>query len=147
MPWRTVGLFGYKEVDDLFARFQKSDRRIKLFGKLRSYLTELKKTGCGTAVILDGSFVMACVDKPGDIDLILVLPADWEWDADLKPYQYNLVSKRRVKQEYRFDLMVVGEGSKDEQEWISFFSQVEPKWCREFGWPKESVKGIVRVTL
>src|SRR5947208_1417637 len=96
-----------KEVDKQFARFQKSDRRPQLFAKLRDYLAAVKKAGCGSAVILNGSFVMACVDEPEDIDLILVLPEDWDESAALKPYQYNLVSKRRVRQEYAFDVAVV----------------------------------------
>jgi hypothetical protein len=86
-----------KEVEEQFARFQKSDRRIALFRKLNDYITALRKAQCGCAVILDGSFVMGCVDGPDDIDLILVLPGGWDWDAELKPYQYNLVSKRRVR--------------------------------------------------
>jgi Family of unknown function (DUF6932) len=135
------------EVEAHFARFQKSDRRLKLFRKLRDYLTEVKKAACGTAVILDGSFVMACVDEPKDIDLILVLPGDWDTTADLKPYQYNLVSRRRVKREYGLDVFPVRPDSAREKEWIDFFSQVNGKWCLEFGWPKRTSKGIVRVTL
>jgi hypothetical protein len=63
-----------ENVEAEFAKFQKSDRRLKLFGKLQSYLAEVKRADCGMSVILDGSFVMACVDEPEDIDLILVLP-------------------------------------------------------------------------
>src|SRR5204863_159684 len=62
------------EVEEHFARFQKSDRRIKLFRTLRDFLTAVKKAGCGTGVILNGSFMMACADEPCAIDLILVLP-------------------------------------------------------------------------
>lgn len=135
------------EVEKLFARFQKSDRRMRLFRKLRDYLTAIKKAGCGTSVILDGSFVMACVDEPSDIDLILVLPTDWDIAADLKPYQYNLVSRRRVRKEYRFDVFVVKPGSAEEQGWTEQFSRVNVKWCIKFGWPQRSKKGIVRVML
>ena len=28
-----------------------------------------------------------------------------------------------------------------------FFSQMNIKWCQEFGWPTNTTKGIVRVTL
>jgi Family of unknown function (DUF6932) len=136
-----------KEVDELFARFQKSDRRLKLFKKLQDYLTALKKAECAVAVILDGSFVMGCVDAPSDIDLVVVMPHDWDMGADLKPYQYNLVSQRRVRKEYRFDIKVVQAGSVGEQDWTTFYSQVKVEWCRQFGWPKDSVKGIVRIAL
>ncbi|MCI0376828.1 MAG: hypothetical protein L0215_04430 [Gemmataceae bacterium] len=66
-----------KEVEQLFGGFQKCDRRMTLFKKLRDYLAAVKKAGCGTSVIIDGSFVMGCVDGPDDVDLILVLPSDW----------------------------------------------------------------------
>ena len=118
-----------------------------LFAKLRGYLAAVKKAGCGTAVILDGSFVMGCVDEPEDIDLILVLPEDWGNLSELKPYQYNLVSKRRVRQEYGLDLLVATPGSVQEQDWTTFFGRVNVKWCRYFRWPEESTKGIVRVIL
>lgn len=135
-----------EEVDAVFARFQKSDRRLKLFARLRNYLVELKKAVVGESVIIDGSFVMPCVDEPEDIDIILVMAEDWDMKADLKPYQYNLVSKKRVKKDHGFDLAVVSKNSPLELEWISFFSQVRPKWCQRFGWPKHATKGLVRVT-
>jgi hypothetical protein len=102
-----------EEVEEHFARFQKSDRRIKLFQKLCDYLAAVKKTECGTSVILDGSFIMACVDEPDDIDLILILPRNWDAAADLKPYQYNLVSKRRVKKVVRKQLALVEHALED----------------------------------
>jgi len=134
-------------VEELFSRFQHTDRRIRLFGKLRDYLAAVKKAECGTSVIIDGSFVMGCVDEPEDIDLILVLPPDWDILAELKPYQYNLVSKKRVRREYGIEVFPVGPGSVDEKKWIDFFCQVNIKWCEQFGWPADTKKGIVRVVL
>ncbi len=134
-------------VEEHFSRFQRTGRRIKLFGKLCEYLAAVKKAGCGIAAIIDGSFVMTCVDEPEDTDLILVLPPGWDETAELQPYQYNLVSKKRVKQEFGLEVFPVAAGSGDEQKWIDFFSQVNPKWCKMFGWPLESKKGIVRVIL
>jgi hypothetical protein len=84
-------------VGACFAGFQKSDRRMRLFNKLRSYLEAVKQADCADAVIIDGSFVMACVDEPEDIDVILVLHSNWDAQADLRPYLYNLVSSKRVK--------------------------------------------------
>ena len=43
-----------EEVEALFARFQKTDRRLTLFTKLAAYVSEVKRAGCGNAVILDG---------------------------------------------------------------------------------------------
>jgi predicted nucleotidyltransferase len=135
------------EVDELFARVQKSDRRLKLFARLQAYLDAVKKAECGISVVLNGSFVMGCVDEPSDIDLVLVLPKDWDLDADLKPYQYNLVSKRRVRKDFRFDIATVTSGSVEERNWVTFFSKISRRWRREFGWPDDAKKGIVRVHL
>jgi len=134
-------------VEELFGRFQRSDRRPRLFRKLRDYLAAVKRAGCGSGVIIDGSFVMGCVDEPDDIDLILILPAHWDEAADLKPYQYNLVSKRRVKREFGFDVVALSSASEQERDWVAFFSQVNVKWRRQFGWPADAKKGIVRVAL
>jgi hypothetical protein len=90
---------------------------------------------------------MTCVDEPEDIDLILVLPADWDATAELPLYQYNLLSKKRVKQEFGLEVFVVRNTSVQEQQWIDFFSQVNPKWRELFGWSGESTKGLVRVSL
>jgi hypothetical protein len=67
--------------------------------------------------------------------------------VDLPPYQYNLVSKRRVKQAFDADVVVVLQGSPEEEKWIAFFRQVNPKWCDAFSWPVDTIKGLVRVAL
>lgn len=134
-----------KEVEELFGRFQRTDRRPGLFRKLRDYLKALNQAEIADSVIIDGSFVMACVDEPEDIDLLLVLPADWDAAADLPPYLYNLVSKRRVKRQFGFDAFPVRAGTQQEQEWLAFFGQVSTKWCQRFGWPDKLTKGMVRV--
>jgi uncharacterized protein DUF6932 len=136
-----------KEVEDLFGRFQRSDRRPRLFRKLRDYFDELEKAELAESVIIDGSFVMACVDEPEDVDLIVILPANWDWNADLKPYQYNLVSKRRVKQSFGLDMFLVPGGSQTQSKWVEFFSAVNVKWCELFGWPDDTSKGLVRVVI
>lgn len=134
-------------VKEHFGKFQRSDRRLILFAKLSDYLNALKKAGCGQSVILDGSFVMACIEEPEDIDIVLVMPSEWDMAADLKPFQYNLVSKKVVKSAYRFDLFTVKAGSVGEEGWIDFFGGVDLKWRVKFGWPPETRKGIVRVIL
>ena len=134
-------------VKEHFGKFQRSDRRLNLFAKLTDYLDAVKKAIRGASAILDGSFVMACIDEPDDIDIVLVLPAEWDMQADLKPYQYNLVSKKVVKSVYRFDLFTVNAGSADETAWIEFFGRVNLKWRDKFGWPPDARKRIVRVML
>jgi hypothetical protein len=135
------------DVKEHFGQFQRTDRRPTLFAKLVEYLDALKRAGIGGSVIVDGSFVMANIDDPDDIDLVLVLSAGWDMQADLRPYQYNLVSRRGVRKATGFDLLVVVSGSTREKEWIDFFGQVDPKWSKQFAWPKSLRKGILRVLL
>lgn len=133
------------EIEAAFARFQRSDWRIKLFEKLTTYLAELGRTGWQCEVILDGSFVMPPVDEPNDIDLILVLPADWDLNQKLKPFEYNVVDKAFTRREYRVEVIAVRSGSDREIEAREFFAQVRLEWCRTFGWPENSKKGLVRI--
>jgi hypothetical protein len=67
--------------------------------------------------------------------------------ADLQPYQYNLVSKRRVQQEYGIEVYPVTAGSVEEEKWLAFFAKINIKWCQLFDWPADATKGIVRVAL
>jgi hypothetical protein len=136
-----------EEVEQHFARFQRTDRRMNLFKKLTDYIAALQAAKIKCSLILDGSFIMTIVDQPDDIDFILVLPEEWDMTADLRPYQYNLVSKKRVKQEYRFDLFTVRKNSPQEQEWVTFFSGINLKWREAFGWPKDTTKGLVRISI
>jgi hypothetical protein len=133
------------EVEASFARFQRSDRRIQLFEKLKAYLAELGQTGWACEVILDGSFVMPPVDEPNDIDLILVLPADWDMFQPLKPFEYNVVSKKFTRREYQIDVLPAPAGSQAEREYRLLFEGIRIEWCRRFGWPAGSTKGLVRV--
>ena len=38
-------------------------------------------------VNFDGSFIMRDVDEPGDIDVLLILPASWDFFKDLSPFE------------------------------------------------------------
>ena len=133
------------EIETSFARFQRTDRRIKLFEKLKVYLTELGRTGWPCEVILDGSFVMPPVDEPNDIDVILVLPSDWDMVRDLKPFEYNVVDKTFTRQEYRVEVFPVPARSEQEVQTQALFAQVRIEWCRAFGWPTNAKKGVVRI--
>jgi hypothetical protein len=133
------------EVRDHFARFQRSDRRVTLFDKLRGYLAELAKTGWACQVVIDGSFIMPAVDEPNDIDMILVLPADWDMTRDLRPFEYNLVTNNYTKRTFKVEVFPVAEGSARHRQFLDFFAQVRREWCQEFGWPEGTTKGLVRI--
>lgn len=128
-----------------FGAFQVSDRRCRLFAKLKEYVEEVRKAGWNAVLIVDGSFVMAAVDKPEDIDLILVMPEGWDMAEDLKPFEYNLVSRRVVRRKFGFDLFEVRPNSPEMRELIEFFSRVSVKWCESLGIPPGTKKCLVRI--
>ena len=88
--------------------------------------------------LVDGSFVTA-KSAPNDVDLIIVVAREHDFSADLSPAAYNIVSKRRVRRRYGFDLLVAREGSVEYGRWVEFFQQVrlEPA----------ATKGILRLRL
>jgi predicted nucleotidyltransferase len=125
-----------EEVQERFGRFQRTDRRPALFAKLSTYLAEVRASGLVVAVIVDGSFVTA-KDEPSDIDLILVLQSDYQDRADLRPFEYNALSKRRVRRRYRFDVVVAPDGSDIYNEAVNFFQGVRDRL--------DLRKGVVKV--
>jgi hypothetical protein len=134
-----------EEVEAHFGRFQRTDRRMALLKKLKAYVTEVKRTGWYCSVLINGSFVMPLVDEPNDIDIILVMPQDWDIAADLRPFEYNLISKRFTKKEYSIEVYAVLPGSEMERRYLALFEQVRIDWCRQYNWPADSKKGIVRI--
>ena len=82
---------------------QHADRRIQLFKKLAAYLKEAFQVNFVVAVLVDGSFVTA-KEEPNDIDLVLILRADHTLGAPVRPFEYNVISKRRVRRRHGFDV-------------------------------------------
>ncbi len=74
-------------------------------------------------MILDGSFVTA-KDEPSDIDLILVLHPDHDDRAELRPFEYNALSKHRVRRRFRFDVVSARVDSDEYEEFVNFFQMV-----------------------
>src|SRR5258708_13540333 len=82
----------FDEIEDRFGRIQGTDWRCTLTAQLREYLKEAWKCGFITALIVDGSYVTA-EDRPDDIDILVVLSADFDFGAELPPPTYNLIKK------------------------------------------------------
>ena len=74
-------------------------------------------------IIIDGSFVTANPD-PNDIDLILVLNAGHDFTAELRPFEYNVLSRRQARKIYGFDLLLAMHASAVYEEYLAFFAQV-----------------------
>ncbi len=118
--------------------FQSSDRRPQLFARLERFVAELRRGGFARELVVDGSFVTA-KPAPNDIDLILVMPADWDLAADLTPDHYNLISKKRVRNRFGFDMLLVCEQSADYQRGVNFFQSLRDR--------SHLRKGLLRLRL
>jgi len=118
-----------------------------LFAKLVEYVNDVKSAGIHARIIVDGSFIMGAVDEPEDIDVILVLPEDWDMASEIRPFEYNLIARKRTRRRYGFDVFAVRARSPEEQAMIAFFQQVNVKWNEPLGLPAGLGKGIVRVAL
>lgn len=134
-------------VEALFGQFQTTSHRRVLFRKLAEYVDALRAADIGEELIVDGSFVMGCIDEPDDIDVVLVLSETWDLAAGLKPFQYNLVSKRDVKRNYPIEVFPVIRGSDAETQWTAYFHQINTKWYEPFGFAAGSRKGLLRIEL
>jgi hypothetical protein len=121
-----------------FGQFQGSDRRPRLFERLQRFVREARATGLIAAIIVDGSFVTA-KDSPNDIDLIIVLRAGHDFNASLRPFEYNAISRQQIRRLFRFDALMAQENSIVLTEHVSFFSQVR----RQPG----QRKGMLRIQL
>ena len=132
------------EVSGMFGRFQRSDHRIKLTEKLRDMEDQARRSGIVAALIVDGSYVTG-KEEPGDIDLIVALRKDFDLTLELRPFEYNIQSKRMIRQQYRFDVRVAVDGSDLYDEAIRFFSMVRLDDQAQAGYPPR--KGLLRIEL
>jgi hypothetical protein len=124
------------EVRQRFGAFQATDRRPKLYDKLQALVSEAWATGLVSDIIIDGSFVTAKPD-PNDIDLILVLNTGHDFSAELRPFEYNVLSTRQARKIYGFDLLVARDKSAVYAECLAFFAQVRGETSR--------CKGLLRL--
>ena len=137
-----------QDVEGLFGRFQHSNRRCELFRKLQEYVEQAREAGLASAVVVDGSFVMAAVDEPNDVDLILVMAKDWDLSAtEIRPFEYNLVSGRMTRKLFGFDVFAVPAESEAEREMTEFFQEIGPRWNNDLNLPSGLKKGVVRIVL
>lgn len=136
-----IGIYGCSlaEIEERFGSFQTNDRRPVLFQRLNAYLNEAKSTQQVLALLIDGSFVTAKA-SPGDIDIVLIASGDFSPTDELKPFAYNVFSKKRVARLYGFDIVAVVEDDTAEYaKSVVFFQQVKDNPALK--------KGILRVNL
>lgn len=126
------------EVGERFGSFQRTGRRAQLWDKFIDFMREVKASGLVEAVLVNGSYATAKTE-PNDIDLLMIISPQHDFSAELRPSEYNVLSKRRVHQRFGFDLLVARTGSEEYRRYVEFFQQVrlEPG----------SKKGIRRIWL
>jgi hypothetical protein len=116
----------WAELAERFCRFQSTDRRPELCRRLQQMVEALRSAKMAREIIIDGSFVTN-KPQPNDIDLILVLPADWDLAAELTPDAYNLISKNRVRKRFGFDIFIAREQSLEYETDVDFLQQVRDR--------------------
>jgi hypothetical protein len=110
------------EIEKQFGQFAASDRRVKLYTKLRQVVEMAKFSGIVQRLILGGSFVTAKTE-PNDVDLIVVITKDLEIES-LAQSQYVMADRdalQRVLKGDDFDVIIVREGARRMQTIIEFF--------------------------
>ena len=127
-----------EEIEARFGRFLLSDRRPRLWARFKEFVAQAPAGGVIQAIVVDGSFVTAKPD-PNDIDLVLIVPSDHDFSAELTPSQYNLLAQARVQKRFGFDIVVVKDGSENCEVAIQFFQQVRQR--------PGVKKGLLRLSL
>jgi len=77
-----------EEIEEIFGRFRRSDRRIRLTKGLFEYVTLLQEAEIGRYLYVDGSYVTG-EDEPNDFDLLLVLPEQLDLSRQIPPFEYT----------------------------------------------------------
>lgn len=123
-----------EEIRAAFGHFARSTRRLDLTAKLEAYVSEARQSQLILWIGIDGSYV---TDKPEpeDIDIVVALAPGHDFRTSVLPFEYNLISRRRVKVGYQFDALVAPEASEALDRHMAFFQKSRD------GMPK----GILRV--
>jgi hypothetical protein len=109
----------FAEFEKRFVYFARSDRRFRVFDSLRELYRQASRSGIVKRFLVGGSFVTS-KPEPNDFDCILVVDASIR-GRDLKPLEYNLLSRRNARRIFGGDVASVEEGSVDYQRYLVFF--------------------------
>jgi predicted nucleotidyltransferase len=129
---------GLDEIKARFGSFQGSDRRPQLFAKLEELIGEFRKSSLIAALVVNGSFVTGKA-APNDVDVLIVLGTGHDWQADLTPSDYALLSHSRLRRRFGFDVLVAEDDSELYWKYVRFYSQ-----SREL---PQATKGVLRIKL
>ena len=107
------------EFRERFAIFQRSDRRLRLFEQLNQLLDQAAQAGIVKRMLIAGSFVTAKAE-PNDFDCIVVLDPSIV-GRSLRPFEYNLVSRKMARRLFGGDVMPALDDSPALQQYLQFF--------------------------
>lgn len=110
------------ELEHRLSRFIVSDRRINLFTSFKQLMAMARGSGIVDRLVVGGSFVTS-KPEPNDIDVVIVLPNDLDFDA-LTPSQYAVTDRsalRRVLKTGALDLITVRRGTTQMDLVLEFF--------------------------
>jgi hypothetical protein len=127
-----------EEAAARFGGFQRSDRRPVLWARFLEFIREAQASGLIDAIVVDGSFVTA-EPVPNDIDLVLVVSVHHDFSVDLLPLHYNVLSQRRVRQRFGFDIVVAIQESETLEQAVAFFEQARQQ--------PGAKKGLLRIRI
>lgn len=120
------------EIYERFGRFNGTEQRPNLYKKLVEFVKATKSSNLGAKLIVNGSFTSNKPD-PGDIDLVVELPANHDLAADLTPDAYNSISRKRVAKRYGFDILVAAEGSVNHANYLDLYQSLKNREDRKKG--------------
>jgi hypothetical protein len=126
------------DVKARFGSFTSTDQRPRLYDKLEELVEAASAVDFVRFLIVNGSFVTAKPD-PGDIDLIVAIDPAVLGRSSLTARDYNLLSSKRLRHSFPFDVFVAPEGSGAYREYLDLFSKVK-------GVPGAR-KGVVRLVI
>jgi hypothetical protein len=110
-----------EEFERRFVYFDRSDRRFRLFEKLRLLIEEARKSGIVRRILVGGSFVTS-KPEPNDFDCIVVVDASIEGDT-LRPIEYNLVSLSMARRIFGGDVIPALEGTSILNSYLALFQK------------------------
>ena len=109
----------FDEFEQRFAYFARSDRRFRVFDGLRELYRQSSRSGIVNRFFIGGSFVTS-KPEPNDFDCILALNPVVD-GKDLRPLEYNLVSRQKARRIFGGDVIAVIDGSINFDKQILFF--------------------------
>jgi hypothetical protein len=108
-----------EEFEQRFVYFDKSDRRFRLYDKFRDLYQQAKGSGIVRRILVGGSFVSS-KSEPNDFDCIVVFDPSIE-GRELRPLEYNLVSRRAASRVFGGDVISVLDDSTHYHRYMNLF--------------------------